>query len=113
MKKQLSSQLGVEFYPTDTYAHGYPIETLALGTQPYTRCLWLIPNRVQRGFVRSDDERYDELKNLMPGEALRYPEVPADAYILSVSDTVRNNVLEACSSCRLQTQPLRELVDAT
>ncbi len=113
VKQLLSSQLGADFDPTDTWAHGYPIERVALGSQTAPQWLWLSPNRVPHGFVRSDDDRYNELKNVMPGDALRFPEVPADAYILSATDGVRNKVLDACSNCQITVQPLRELVKAT
>ncbi|MCA9111520.1 MAG: SMI1/KNR4 family protein [Planctomycetaceae bacterium] len=110
VKQQLSSRLGVNFDTTDTWAHGYPIERASLGRPSNPQWLWLSPNCVPRGFIRVDDERYNELRDVMPGNALRYPEVPANAYLMSVTDDVRNKVLEACKSCQFTIQPLADVV---
>lgn len=106
----LSAALRVPFEPPDTYAHGYPIYRAQLGTKKNPEWVWLSPNRVLRGFVRTDDARYNELKDLMPGEASRFPEVPADAYIIGATDAVIAKVLDACVRSQMAIRPVREYV---
>lgn len=113
VKSQLSSLLEAKFEPTDDWAHGYPEHSAALGSNTDPQWLWLSPNVVPRGFVRTDDPRYNELKNAMPGEARRYPELPPNAYILSTTEGVRERVLDACSACQLTVQRLDEYLDMT
>lgn len=71
----------------------------------------LSPNTVLRGFVRTDDDRYWALKDLMPGFGERFPWLPAGSYILSAADGVRARVLEACRRSGLTVRPLREYVE--
>jgi hypothetical protein len=109
VKANLSSVLGVRFDPPDTRARGYPIQCARLGTDRLQnpQCVWISPNTVPRGFVRENDRRYAELKDLMPGIAERFPELPANSYILSASDGVRAKVLDACSRIGLSARPLQ------
>jgi hypothetical protein len=109
----LSAALRVAFEPPDTYAHGYPIYGAQLGTKKNPEWVWLSPNRVLRGFVRTDDARYKELKDLMPGEASRFPEVPADACILGATDAVKVKVLDACARSHMTVRPLRDYVQGS
>lgn len=54
------------------------------------------PNSVPRGFVRENDPRYAELKDLLTGEALRYPEFPDVKVLLRVvSDSAADKVMVA------------------
>jgi hypothetical protein len=96
IKADLSSSLETSFDPPDSWAHGYPTHRARLGPGTVPEWVWITPNRVPRGFVRPDHPRFKELKGLMPGEALRFPEVSPDGYILSTTDAVRARVLEAC-----------------
>ncbi|MFO1477150.1 MAG: SMI1/KNR4 family protein [Verrucomicrobiota bacterium] len=109
----LSDALRVAFEPPDTYAHGYPIYRAQLGTKKNPEWVWLSPNRVLRGFVRTDDAQYNELKDLLPGEASRFPEVPADACILGATDSVRAKLLDACIRSQMSVRPLREYVQGS
>ncbi|HEX5222249.1 MAG TPA: SMI1/KNR4 family protein [Verrucomicrobiae bacterium] len=106
----LSAALRVRFEPPDTYAHGYPVHSAPLGTKKNPEWVWVSPNQVLRGFVRTDDARYNELKDLMPGEASRFPEVPPDACILNATDAVIAKVLDACARSKIAVRPLREYV---
>jgi hypothetical protein len=107
---ELSAALGIHFEPADTLAHGYPTHRARLGTAANPQWVWLSPNTVPRGFVRPNDRRYAELKDLMPGYARRFPEAPADACILSATDSVRTTVIGACVRSRMTVRPLREYV---
>lgn len=107
---ELSKVLGTTFEPPDTYAHGYAVHRARLGTENNPQWVWLSPNNVPRGFVRRDDARYAELKDLWPGFALRFPEVPADACILSATAAVQAKVVRACVRARIAIRPLREYI---
>jgi hypothetical protein len=113
LKSEFSAALGIALEPPDTYAHGYPTYRGRLGTENNPQWVWISPNTVPRGFVRPDDARYAELKGLMPGFASRFPEVPADGYILSATDAVRTKVVRACVRSRMAIRPLREYVQGS
>jgi SMI1 / KNR4 family (SUKH-1) len=111
VKANLSLSLSLTFEAPDTWAHGYPTHRARLGTKNNPEWIWISPNTVHRGFVRSDDPRFAELKDLMPGYASRFPEVPADSYMLTVTDGVRSKVIDACVRTRMVIRPLREYVN--
>jgi SMI1 / KNR4 family (SUKH-1) len=110
VKSQLSKALAAGFDPPDVWAHGYPVHRAALGSESSPEWLWISPNTVPRGFVRPDDPRYVELKDLLPGEAARYPELPANSYIFIVTDTALPRVINACRESHLSVRPLHDYV---
>jgi hypothetical protein len=57
VKAALSASLGIRFGRPDTWAHGYPVHGAGLGTKNDPQWVWISPNNVPRGFVRSDDPR--------------------------------------------------------
>jgi len=104
VKSVLSSALGVVFEPPDLLTYGYPAHRGRLG-EDY---LWLNANRVPRGFVRPEDEGFEELKGSMPGEALQFAEAPSDAYVLYVTESIKNQVLRAFVQSQIVVRPLRD-----
>ena len=108
VKSSLSMVLGVPFDPPSSLAHGYPTHRASLGSTNKPEWLWITPNLVPRGFVRPTDSRYDELRDLLPGCAPRYPELPAGSYLLNTEHGVRSKVIEACARCRMIARPLRD-----
>jgi hypothetical protein len=110
VKADLSSALSINFSPPDSWAHGYPELRAGLGTKNSPEWIWISPNTVPRGFVRSDDPRYAELKDVMQGYADRFPELPANSYVLSATQGVRSKVISACTRSQLIVRPLREYV---
>jgi hypothetical protein len=106
----LASSLKVSFGPPNSLMHGYPVYFTQFRANGIPEWILVGPNSVPRGFVRPDDPRYVELKDLMPGHALRFPEAPAESYIVSTSDGVRSKVLDACVPYQLIARPLREYV---
>jgi hypothetical protein len=106
VKSSLSSALSIRFEPPDSWAHGYPVHRARLGTEDDPEWLWISPNTVPRGFVREDDPRYAELKDLLPGFADRFPELPPGSYTIGTTDGVRSKVIEACERSGFHLQPL-------
>ncbi|VTU00634.1 SMI1 / KNR4 family protein OS=Campylobacter gracilis RM3268 GN=CAMGR0001_1338 PE=4 SV=1: SMI1_KNR4 [Gemmataceae bacterium] len=106
VKSRLAAILSVAFDPPDAGDHGYPTHR----ARQNSGWIWISPNAVPRGFVRPTDPRYTELKNLMPGSASRYPELPENSYLLSASEAILPAVVDACARCRLLVRPLHELV---
>ncbi len=96
VKSQLAGILGITFDESDSWAHGYPTERAAMGNQFKPGMDMALPELCIAWFVRSDDPRYHELKDLMPGMSLRYPEIPENSYLLSATDGVLSRVLDAC-----------------
>lgn len=108
LRAELSARLNAIFDPTETWTSGYPIDRARVGSRDNVAWIWISPNKVPRGFVRPEDPRYNELKELMTGTASRFPEVPDDSYLLSASDGVLSKVLEACARSHVVVRPLRE-----
>jgi hypothetical protein len=107
---QLSNALSVEFCIPDRGAHGYPIHRAALGTSGDPQWLWVSPNRVIRGFVREDDCRYAEIKDLLPGFGLRFPEIGESSMIVDTTHKVRQRVIDACKICGINLRLMREVI---
>jgi len=103
---RLASALSVSFAPPNSFAHGYPEYRAALGTPDDPQWLWVSPNKVPRGFVRPDNARYEQLKNLLPGFARRFPEIPESACFLAATEEVRPRVLDACARARINVRPI-------
>ena len=111
VKSALSLSLSIAFDPPDNSWRTDTRRTVAgLGTQNHPEWVWISPNTVPRGFVRSGDPRYIELKDLMPGQAPRFPELPAGSYILGATAGVRSKVIDACARSRMIVRPWREYV---
>lgn len=104
--------LSVRMDPPDTWAYGYPTHRARVGSGDDPQWLWVSPNTVPRGFVRIDDRRYAELKDLMPGFSERYPGLPDNSYLLSATDGVRERVVNACDVAGLNVRPLRDYLDS-
>lgn len=109
---ELSRALSVRFDPPDAWASGYPVHRARLGSGEGPQWLWISPNRVSRGFVREDDPRHSELKDLLPGTAERYPGLPADSYLLSSTAGVNARVADACGRIGLSIRPLRDVIES-
>jgi len=58
--------------------------------------------------VRPNDSRYQQLKDLLPGETQRYPLAPADSIILLTTHPPARKLLEALAKTGLRLRPLRE-----
>jgi hypothetical protein len=104
----LSTALNASFFPPSATDHGYPEHRARLGSEVRPRWIWISPNTVPRGFVRPGDRRYAELKELMPGLGERFPELPAQSYLLSATDEIRTTAIDACVRCGMSIRPLSE-----
>lgn len=109
-KGKLEGQMGIVFEAPDSWAHGYPTHRAPGGIEGRHEWLWVSPNLVPPGFVRSEDARYEDLKHLMEGEALRYPELPATSYIISATSGLHQALLESCSELQIDLRPLSEYI---
>lgn len=108
---KLSVVLGTDFHPPNIFDFGYPVYRTHLGNAVSPEWLWISPNEVPRGFVRANDERYMELKTLIPGVASRFPELPPHSYIFKVTDAMRNRVLDVCEKADLHLRPLKDYLN--
>jgi hypothetical protein len=80
--KQISAIATIDFEAPDAWAHGYAVYR----SKYKDKWVWISPNKVPSGFIRIDDERYDELKSQMETSDLRFPEIPGHALLISTSD---------------------------
>lgn len=86
---------------------GQGVADLGYPTYFWPHIASISPNSVPRGFVRPDDPRYAELNNLLPGEALRYPEFPDVKILLKlVSDNAADKVMIAARAVGLNLRRL-------
>ena len=104
----LSPVLGVVFETTDHLAQGFARKSAHIRSDGAQESVWLSPNLVPSGFVRPDDRRYSELKDLLPGQSPRFPEIPPDSCLVDMTAGIRSKVLQACTEARLKVRPLRE-----
>ena len=79
---KISQIASINFEMPDLYAHGYPVYR----ARYKDAWIWVSPNKVPSGFVRTDDVEYEELKSGMAGMSLRYPEIPENNLLIQVSD---------------------------
>lgn len=103
LKSSLARELKIRFDPPDSYANGYPQERAGFRGG----WLWLSPNKVAHGFVRTDDPNFRKLRKLMPGMADRYPGLPKNSYVLSASEA-NEELLNACAKIGLSVRGIRE-----
>jgi hypothetical protein len=83
--------LGVQFEEPDANMYGYPVYR----AQYRDSWVFLSPNLVANGFIRENERRYDELKALMEGTALRYPFLPENALVFNaLSEEARENAVQ-------------------
>ena len=108
---RLSSALDCEFLDPDSLAHGYPVYRARLGGPASSEWIWLSPNRAPRGFVRSDDPRYEQLRNVLPGHGLRFDELPEASYLMGATEGQRDHVQRAVETLGYVLQPLHGYVD--
>jgi hypothetical protein len=106
VKQRFASVLNAPFDEPDTWACGFPMERVSLGQPEDAEWLWLSPNRVPQAFVRPQDDRFEELRLLPQKQALRYPEVPENSFLVISTDQIRATVLSACSNHNVKLQPL-------
>ena len=87
---------GADFDPASDQDHGYPVRRCKLHYGGDQEWLWLSPNQCARGFVRATDHRYAELKNSLPGNALRLPEYPDAGVLIGCTEGLRNVLVGWC-----------------
>lgn len=104
----LEAHLKITFDAPDSWNHGYPIYRAQLGTKAQPEWIWLSPNTVPRGFVRESDRRYAELRDRLPGTALRFPELPPESYLLHADDKRQSAVLAACAEVGVTARPAKD-----
>jgi len=80
--KNLESVWHITFEEPSSFNHGYDQYRGRLNNA----WVWLSPNLVPNGFVRENEDRYEELIKLAKGKALRFPEIPETSLLLSFSD---------------------------
>jgi len=80
--KLISSAINKEFGKPDLLAHGYPIYSNKFNNT----WIWVSPNKVPSGFIRSGENRYDELKGQMEVLSLKFPEVNPNSFLITFSD---------------------------
>lgn len=69
-------------------------------------------NRVPACSVSPDHERYEELKALFPGDALAYPEVDPDAFLVQQYPETAQPIATACADCGFRVTSLAAALEA-
>jgi len=93
--RAISQVAKIEFEDPDYFAEGYPIYR----SKFKEAWVWISPNKVPAGFIRPNEERYEELKSEMETMSLRYPEVGENCLFISVShETVKEELFNVLTS---------------
>lgn len=107
ISKELEKTLNIEFEEPDNFAHGYDEYRSELDGS----WIWLSPNQVPNGFVRENEDRYQELIELSKGTSLRYPEISNSDLLISFSSKeVENKAMEKLKLNSIEIKPLSELI---
>lgn len=104
----LEGALGVRFQSQGALSYGYEMKCVGLGADGRAPWIWLSENEVARGFVRPSDSRYEELKGLLKGTALRFPEYAQINTIIECNSGASSVVADACAKCGLPLEVIRE-----
>jgi hypothetical protein len=113
LKSKLSAALKMTFEPPNSYDYGYPVHrAMAVPLKKNGIAEWLCidPNVVPRGFIRDDDPQNAEAKKLTAEFAPRFPELPANSWILTATDGIRTKVTRACAESGVAVRPLQDYV---
>ncbi|WP_431256839.1 SMI1/KNR4 family protein [Roseateles chitinivorans] len=94
--RSLRPLTGVDFDPANDQDNGYPVRRCKLQSGGDQEWIWLSPNQVRRGFVRTSDRRYAELKDALQGDALRLPEHPDVQVLIGCTDGIRDRLVSWC-----------------
>lgn len=108
LKAQIASALDMQIDDFDDSVSGYPVHRLITEREDRRATIWLRPNLVPHGFVRPEDSRYDELKDLMPGMVKRYPGLAEEAWILQATDNILPGLLAFLEARKVAVQPLED-----
>ena len=105
--KELEKTLNIEFEEPDNYSQGYDEYRSELDGS----WIWLSPNLVPNGFVRKDEDRYQELVELSKGTSVRFPEISNSDLLISFSSKeVENKAVEKLKLNSIEIKPLTELI---
>jgi hypothetical protein len=104
----LEEALGVRFQSQGALEQGYEMKRVGLGVDGRAPWVWLSENEVPRAFVRPSETRYEELKGLLEGSALRFPEFPSCTTIVECDPSVAPAVEDACVRRGLPLQVIHE-----
>jgi hypothetical protein len=104
---EISVIINVTFNEPDCDSYGYPVYSAQLDDS----WIWISPNKAPNGFIREEDERYDELKDQMQGTSIRYPEIGENDLLISVSnEEVQQKLFDLLKINGINLTPLKEYV---
>jgi hypothetical protein len=106
--ERISVLAGIHFEEPDTFAQGYPIYRGKFNNA----WVWISPNKAPKGFVRSNEDRYEELKHWMELSSLRYPELlEYDLLINCSEETEMKKLFDMLSNKGVKLIELSSLLD--
>jgi hypothetical protein len=110
VKTVVGRLLGIAFEEPDSWAHGYPVHRARVSNFDDPEWIWISPNLVPRGFVRDDDRGYDELRQMMHGQAKRYPNLPEKSFIVTFTDGARPAILAAFRAASIELRAIKDML---
>lgn len=104
---QLENILNIKFNNPSDFDHGYDQYTEQLNDT----WVWLSPNLVPNGFVRKNENRYEELIKLSKGKTSRFPEIPETNLLISFSDKdTENFAVEKLRNNQIKIEFLKDII---
>ena len=108
LASELENILNIKFEEPDNFTHGYD----EYRSQLNDSWIWLSPNLVPIGFVREDEDRYEELVKLAEGSASRFPEIPETSWLISFSDEkTRDVAVVKLRNNEIDIRTLKEIIE--
>lgn len=108
--KEISRIAKIEFEAPDFYNYGYA----SYRSKFKKSWVWLSPNKVPSGFVREDDDRYNELKSKTLTTSLRYPEISENYLFISVADDkMREKLFKELTDNSIRIRTLEDLLQTS
>lgn len=105
---KLESLLNIKFEEPNNFDYGYNLYRSQLNKT----WIWLSPNLVPNGFVRRDEERYEELIKLTQGKTSRFKEISETSLLINFSDEkTKENVIEKLRINQIEIIPLKQIVE--
>lgn len=102
---KIEKALKIKFEEPDSDAYGYPLYR----TKYKNNWFWLNSNKVPEGFIRNDEERYEQLKSQMESFTLYYQELPEDSLLVKVySDKAQKSMIKELTENCIKVKSLEE-----
>jgi hypothetical protein len=102
---EIEKALKIKFEEPDSDSHGYP----QYRSKYKDNWIWVNANKVPNGFIRNEDERYEELKLQMESTTLYFQELPENSVMLKIyGNEAQKIMVDELNQKSIKVKPLKE-----